>query len=226
MDPLLLLRQIPLFHALNRNDGETLAALLQRRFVRKGDVLFRKGDEGMALYIVLRGKVRISMPTRQGEEITLAVLSDGDFFGEMAILDGLPRSADAAAQEESQLYVLNRKDFIAFLSRNETALRAILQALSLRLRSTDDLIHEICFLPLSARLSRRLLEMSRLRRQGDDSPGEIRITQRELANLLGVTRESINKELRKLRDRGALVTSRNRIFIRDGQKLQVPMRSP
>ncbi len=107
-----LLRRMPLFEGLAREEMEALAALLRRRSVRKGDVIFRKGDEGTNLYVILRGSVRITVPTALGDEIAVAVMKDGEFFGDMALLDGMPRSASASAGEETQLAILERGDFL------------------------------------------------------------------------------------------------------------------
>lgn len=218
-----LIRQIPLFNSLKDEEIEILAALLRRRSIKKGDVIFQKGDEGTALYAILRGCIKIIVTTPVGDKITVAILMDGDFFGEMALLDGMPRSADAVALEETQLAVLDRKDFLSFLALHDHAVLAILRTLSLRLRKTDDLLAEICFLSLSARLAKRLLELAR----GVDSRGgrdpsvlEMRITQKDLSDLLGASRESVNKELKILRDKGIVATERSKIVILDQERLK------
>jgi len=217
-----LIKQIPLFSSLIHEEIEILAALLRRRSIKKGDVLFQKGDEGTALYAILRGCIKIIVTTTVGDKITVAILNDGDFFGEMALLDGMPRSADAVALEETQLAVLDRDDFLAFLSQHEHAVRAILRTLSIRLRKTDDLLSEICFLSLSARLAKRLLELARDESEGchDVSVLAMRMTQKELSNLLGVSRESVNKELKTLRDKGIVSTARSKIVILDQERLK------
>jgi CRP/FNR family transcriptional regulator, cyclic AMP receptor protein len=222
MNPLALLKQIPLFGTFQPADHEQLAGLLRRRNLKKGDVLFRKGDEGTALYSIIKGRMKITVPSKLGDEITLAILSPGDFFGEMALLDGLPRSADATAVEETLLYVLNRSDFLSFLIHNENAVRSILDALSSRLRKTDDFLTEVCFLNISARLAKRLLEMSEslLHENKPGSSMELKLTQKDLASLLGTTRETINRELKILRDRGIVSTSRNLITIHNRELLK------
>ncbi|MDA8126482.1 MAG: Crp/Fnr family transcriptional regulator, partial [Deltaproteobacteria bacterium] len=137
------------------------------------------------------------------------------FFGEMALLDGLPRSADTVAMEDSTLYTLNRNDFLSFLVQNEKSVRAVLASLSLRLRKTDDLLAEMCFLNLSVRLAQKLAELAEEQGPDREAPEtyKLRISQQELGNILGVSRESINKELKLLRDKGWVSTSRNHIVI-------------
>lgn len=218
----LFIKQIPLFAPLAPSEQETLASLLRKRSIRKGDFLFHKGDEGTALYIIYKGLIKISVPTRRGDEVTLAMLTDGDFFGEMALLDGMPRSADAVALEDTQLYVLNRADFLSFLFQNEHAVRAVIQALSLRLRKTDDMVAEVCFLNVSARLAKRLADLVESRHQAEkgDEQYNLHLTQRQLASLIGVSRETINKELKILREKGIVTTARNAITIRDLERLK------
>jgi CRP/FNR family cyclic AMP-dependent transcriptional regulator len=213
--PEILLKQVPLFRALPPEEGLRMAALLKKHILRKGDVLFRKGDEGTALYIIIAGKVKIARQSRDGNEMILAVLGKGDFCGEMALLDGFPRSADAVAIDETFLYGLNRKDFLAYVMNNETAVRAVLAALSRRLRKADDIIEDIFFLNISSRLAKRLIDLAEAAgyKEGQTEPVRLSVTQKDLAAMIGATRESINKELRALRERDLIAVSGNTILI-------------
>lgn len=212
--PIIMLKRIPLFASLSAEGHQDLASMLKRKSLGKDEVLFRQGDEGAALYIILQGRIKISV-SRRTDRVTLAVLGPGEFLGEMALLDGLPRSADAVAWEDSHLYVLSRKDFLSFLSRHGNAAHAILASLSRRLRKTDDQLAEMCFLNLSTRLAQKLVEMADLQSTADNDPSACRLktSQRELGDILGVSRESINKELKYLRDQGIVSTERNFIVI-------------
>lgn len=214
IEPIHVLKRIPLFASLPEPDLLHLVNLLRRENIRKGETLFRQGDVGTALYLILQGRIKISL-SRQADAMTLAILGQGEFLGEMALLDGLPRSADAIAMEDSYLYALNRRDFLAFLANNEKAVRAVLASLSMRLRRTDALLAEMCFLNVSVRLAHKLVELAEAQGLDVISPEECRlkISQQELGNILGVSRESINKELKPLRDKGILATSRNYIHI-------------
>ncbi len=214
--PINIIKKIPLFASLAEIDQQRLTSLLRRNSLRKGEVLFRQGDEGTALYIILQGRIKISV-SRRADTVTLAILGEGEFLGEMALLDDLPRSADAIALEDSQLYALNRKDFLAFLKGSDNAVRAVLSSLSMRLRRTDKLLAEMCFLNLSARLLNKLVELAESITGGrEESPAlTLKISQQELGDILGVSRESINKELKVLRDKGYISTSRNSIIIHD-----------
>jgi len=227
MSPANLLLQIPLFESLKSDERANLTTLLRRLALEKGEVLFRKGDEGTALFIIIQGAIKIVYSSKSGDEVTLAIFSKGDFFGEMALLDGMPRSADAVAIEETKLFILDRHDFSSFIVNNPGALHSVLYALSMRIRKTDDMLGETCFMSISMRLARRLVEMAE-KKAGHDSgkktPIELKLRQRDLASLLGVSRESINKELKTLRDRGVVTTSRNAITIMDMDVLRRRMR--
>ena len=224
MMPIAVLKKVPLFASLSEANLQHLASLLRWKSVEKGDMLFRQGDEGTTLYVLMQGRIRISI-SRRMEKMTLAILGQGEFLGEMALLDGQPRSADASALEDSHLYALSRQDFLSFLVNNENAVRAILFSLSMRLRKTDDLLAEICFLSLSARLAKKLVELAEALYPDDKHPREctLKTSQKELGDILGVSRESINKELKILRIKGILATSRNFIHIYDLESLKKRM---
>lgn len=224
LTPMYVLKKIPLFASLSEADLQNLTSLLRRKQLGKGELLFQQGDEGTALYILAQGRIKISL-SRRMDNVTLAILGQGEFLGEMALLDDLPRSADAIALEDSQLYVLNRKDFLSFLSNNGHTVYAILNSLSRRLRKTDDQLAEMCFLNLSARLAKRLVDLAETQEPEAGSPGsyDLKISQQELGNILGVSRESINKELKILRNKNVVSTLRNSIRILDLESLKKRM---
>jgi CRP/FNR family transcriptional regulator, cyclic AMP receptor protein len=224
--PEILLKQVPLFRSLRAEDSRRIAALLQKQTLRKGDALFREGEEGNCLYMIIAGKIKIVRQSRDGDEMILAMLSAGDFCGEMALLDGMPRSADAVAVEETHLYGLNRKDFLDYVMSNETAVKAILSALTKRLRKADDFLEDIFFLNVAARLAKKLIElaMSNGFREGENGPVKLSLTQKDLASMIGTTRESVNKELRALREKNLIDLSSRTILIRDLDALRARIR--
>jgi CRP-like cAMP-binding protein len=216
-----LLAKIPLLQNLAPEDLEDLGTLFRELKVNKGDVLFRKGSEGTALYIIQEGAIKIVLPSRLGDERIVAIFSAGDFFGEMALLDGMPRSADAVAIKPSRLILLNRSDFLQFLKKSDAAIEKILSSLSMRLRKADDLLEETSFLNIPARLARKLLEIGETFGHKDGETIEIRLklSQKELADMVGATRESINKELRVLREKGLVSVTEEAIYIHDIKRL-------
>ncbi len=224
MKPEEFLKGVSLFQSLSRSDTECLAASLKRRSLKKGEALFRKGDEGTSLYIVKSGSVKVVLPSDMGDEVAAAILSKGDFFGEMAFLDGMSRSADVVALEPSELLALNQKDFLAFLKGNEEAIQAIFSYLSMRLRRTDELLEDAHFLNISTRFARRLVELSQKygHREAEGEPIgiDLRLSQKDLASIVGTTRESINKELRILREKGLVDTEGNTLQILDLERLE------
>ena len=134
------LRQVPLFESLDDEATHELCDLLENLDCKAGAVLFRAGDEGDAMYLIEEGKVRICVRAKDGHEVTLTELHRGDFFGEMALLDGKPRSADARVAENARLAVLSREHFLSFVRTNPNVALEMLTALANRLRHTDELL--------------------------------------------------------------------------------------
>ena len=124
--------------------------------LERGKFLFQKGDKGSALFIVKKGPVKIILPSQSGIEIMVTIFAQGDYFDEMALLDGEPRSADAVTIEPSEVLVLDRTGFLSFLQSNPEAIKALLILLSRRIRKTDELLEDSCFLNISATLTKKL----------------------------------------------------------------------
>jgi CRP/FNR family transcriptional regulator, cyclic AMP receptor protein len=134
------LRQVPLFESLDTEAANELCELLESLDSKAGAVLFRTGDVGDAMYLIEEGKVRICVQTKDGHEVTLTEFESGDFFGEMVLLDGKPRSADALVEEDARLAVLSREHFLSFVRSNPNVALEMLTALANRLRHTDELL--------------------------------------------------------------------------------------
>src|SRR5881227_3765113 len=134
------LRHVPLFESLDTEAAHELCELLESLDCKAGAVLFRTGDEGDAMYLIEEGKVRICVRAKDGHEVTLTELGRGDFFGEMALLDGQHRSADAIVAEDARLAVLSREHFLSFMRSNPNVALEMLTALANRLRHTDELL--------------------------------------------------------------------------------------
>jgi uncharacterized membrane protein len=136
------LRSVPLFASLGDEAAAALRELLELELRPAGSVLFRKGERGGAMYLIEGGRVRIHIRDEDGREVTLAELAAGDFFGEMAILDGKPRSATATVAEDARLAVLSRKHFHEFVRRNPEVALSMLAAITDRLRHTDEMLRQ------------------------------------------------------------------------------------
>lgn len=217
-----LLKQIPLFKGLSKRALSELSARMRPLSVKKGETIFRKGSEGTTLYVILEGSVKIVLPSRLGDEMIVTIFKKGDFMGEMALLDQMPRSADAVAMASSKLLLLNRGDFLEFLRNSEKAIATILSALSKRLRKTDNLLQDTCFLSIKARLAKKLLEIGEEfgHRDGNMLDVNLFLTQKDLADMIGATRESINKELRTLRESGIVSFADKVLSVNDLDRLK------
>jgi len=137
------LRSVPLFESLDDQAAREVCELIDTVDCHSSQTVFRTGDAGDSMYLIERGMVRISMKSADGEELILAELGRGDFFGEMALIDGKARSANATAMEASRLLVLSRKHFLTFLSSSPNVALVMLTALTRRLRRTDELLHHL-----------------------------------------------------------------------------------
>ena len=212
-----LLERVPFLAALQPRDREALAAYVTRRHFRKGDTIFQKEDPGQSLFIVESGSVRIYLPSPQGADLTLAVLGPGDFFGDLSLLDGSPRSAGAAASSETTALTLERADFIALVRSRPEAAVAVLAVVARRLRETDEMAADLAFLDVAARLAKKMLELAAS--HGVQRPNgvllNLALTQEELANMIGVTRESVNRNLGEFRRAGLVANEGRRFVIRD-----------
>jgi CRP/FNR family cyclic AMP-dependent transcriptional regulator len=217
-----LLQRVPFLAVLGDGERESLAASARRRRFRRGQAIFHKDEPGESLYIIERGSVRIYLPSSQGADLTLAVLDPGDFFGDMALLDGGPRSASAMALAETSALVLERGDFTSILeSRTESAM-AVLAAVARRLREADEMAGDLAFLDVGGRLAKKLLELAATHgvQRNDGVLLDVSLTQEELANMVGVTRESVNRHLGHLRRAGVLGGQGRRLVVRDLEALR------
>ncbi|NOK21818.1 Crp/Fnr family transcriptional regulator [Corallococcus carmarthensis] len=216
-----LLAEIPMFESLGREDLENMSSLLQPRRFARGEVIFHRGDVGTALFIIRRGQVAIRLSSSEGREITLALLDRGDAFGELSLLDGEMRSTDAMAREEAHLLTLQREDFRRYLETRPQVSLALLANMSRLVRRTTQLVYDSAFLDARSRLVRVLLELAKT--QGKPSPEGLvitpKLTQSELANLCGVTRESVNKWLRYYVREGMLSFEGGQIILIQPERL-------
>jgi CRP/FNR family cyclic AMP-dependent transcriptional regulator len=217
-----LLANCILFRKLTPNERSALVARAHMRRFQAGDTIFLMGAQHDSMLAVLSGEVKISMSSSEGREIVLAILRPGEVFGEIAMLDGKPRSADAKALTDCNLAVLERRDVLAALEGNPAAWRGLIEVLCSRLRRTDQHLVEFALLGLPARLAKALLRVI------DGERGETpmadgrssRLTQHELANLVGATRENVNKCLQEWRRVGIIRMEKRVISIADRHALE------
>jgi CRP/FNR family cyclic AMP-dependent transcriptional regulator len=209
-----------LFRGLPDESIDRVAALASRRAYAKDTVIFSQGDEGDALYGVASGRVRISASTQDGREVFLNIMEPGDAFGEIAVMDGLPRTASATTLEPTTLVVVQRADFLRLLRREPTLALHLLRLLCARLRWTSELVEESALLSGPTRLAKRLLVLASLHGRATDGRRELRLSQSELAHFLGVSRQIVNQHLQEWRKHGWVELGRGRIVVTDPQALQ------
>jgi CRP/FNR family transcriptional regulator, cyclic AMP receptor protein len=158
-----------------------------------GQPIFRKGDEGVGLFAVLSGAVKISVPSPDGRELVLRLVSGNEIFGEVALLDGGPRTADATAAARCHLLFLDRRDFLAVVKEEPSLAIKLLALVSDRLRQTSEQVEELTFEAPAIRLAKALIRLGRLQGTADAEKPQIRITQKELGRTVGLSRETTNK---------------------------------
>jgi CRP-like cAMP-binding protein len=218
------LRLVTLFHDLSEPELEGLSHQVVRRSYGRNELIFSQGDPGDGLYIVRTGHVSISRQNPDGDELIFGVYEPGEYFGELALFDREPRSASAAAIDDCSALFLARNTFRAFIQAHPAALLTCLEVIVAQLRRCTDIADEIALLDVRSRLARRLL---RLAQQGivdsetsDRPDSSFRITQQHLANMMGATRESVNKHLNSFVDEGVVRLERGHIQILDMDRLE------
>ena len=212
----------PLFVAMKPAELDEILKFASERRFRRGQTIFQRGDNGSALMAVLRGRVRISSVSSDGKEVTLNVINPGEIFGEIALLDGNPRSADATAIEDTLLLLVERRHFVPFLRNNEDLYLRLLAVLCSRLRRTSMALEEIALFDLPVRLARVLLKLAEDygRTAGVGTRIDLKLSQRDLSNLVAASRESVNKQLRTWRESGAVDMEDGFIVLRQPGELK------
>jgi CRP/FNR family transcriptional regulator, cyclic AMP receptor protein len=213
------LTTIPLLRSVASHDAGQLVGLLRRRKYARGEVIFLAGDPGVNLCIIESGRVKLTLTSAElGREVALDHLGPGDIFGELALLDGEPRSADAIAVEPTRLLLLRRDDFRAFLISHPSVAIDLLADMSRRLRRDAQTIQDAAFLDVPARLARVAM---RLAEPGPDGVLRTpRMSQAELASLVLTTRATLNKFLGMMTDQGLLRWEGGRVVVLDEARLQ------
>lgn len=215
------LRGCGLFGNADEPTLDALAAALRIRRFRKAETVFHQGDPGDALFIVASGSVKVVLPSDEGAEPAIvAILGPGEFFGELAILDGAPHSATIVAIEPTETLVLHRDEFLALIDSEPELRRALLASLATEIRRLTGHVEDLHFLDLPGRLASRIV---RLAASAGATSGEARIawpyTQSELAGMIGGSRQSVNRLLADLTDQGLVRLERDHLVVVDVEAL-------
>lgn len=209
-----LLARNPLLGKLDPGLIAKLAPFTHVRPMKKGEVVFRTGDAGTGMMAVIQGRVRISLPSDEGREIVLNVIRAGEVFGEIALLDGRPRTADATALTDGKLLVLERREMRPLVLNSPELSMALIDVLCERLRNTSSQVAELIFHELPRRLAKLLLRLA---------PGEggwINVTQRELGEMAGAARESVNRRVKEWEAEGLIELKPSAVRVKDRRALE------
>jgi len=213
-----LLKTHILFSQLGDNElHECLAHSHVEQYAAKQEI-FAKGSAGESMMAVLSGSVKVSAWSPDGREVVFNTMDAGDIFGEIALLDGRERSADATALTDCEILVLYRRDFLPFLRRHPDLCIVLLEVLCQRLRRTSEQVEDVSFVTLGSRVAKLLLRLAHL----EDGTGEpaVRVTQRELGHMVGGARESVNRHLHAWQKAGLIEVHKGSIGIRDAGRLR------
>jgi CRP/FNR family transcriptional regulator, cyclic AMP receptor protein len=217
LDGAALLAAHPVFGELAPVQIRQLSSYARRRRLDAGVTLFVKGDAGTALFAVCSGTVKIMETSIDGREATVNLIHAGEIFGEIALLDGQPRTADAVAHTNCDLLVIERRDFLAFVHAAPQVAMKLVELLCSRLRVATAHLEEVMFLNLPARLARLLTRLREENTAADKA--RLAITQREISQMLGTTRESVNKQLQSFAKRKLIALARGGIVVLAPQAL-------
>ncbi|KQR08476.1 Crp/Fnr family transcriptional regulator [Cellulomonas sp. Leaf334] len=212
----------PLFAGLDPEASETLVATMKPIEIARGDALFQEGEPGDRLYVVREGKIKLGRRSNDGRENLLAVLGPGEMFGELSLFDPGPRTATATVVADAVVLELGHSDLIQWLQDKPTVAQHLLQALARRLRRTNEALADLVFSDVPGRVAKALLDLST--RFGEKVDEGIRVahdlTQEELAQLVGASRETVNKALADFAARGWVRREGRAVVLLDVERLE------
>jgi CRP/FNR family transcriptional regulator, cyclic AMP receptor protein len=217
MEEMAFLRNVPIFNELSDQELEKIAALGIRKKYKKGSIILLEEETGAALFVIVSGKVKIVRMDDDGREVILSILGESDFFGEMAILDGLTRSATVVATSKSELFMIHRKDFLKLLNDYPMVSIALLKELTSRLRKADAQIKSLSLKDAAGRVATVILQLADdvgIFRKGRVEIDELPL-QQDLANMAGTSRETISRMVHKFIKKGFLQLQGNKLIIND-----------
>ena len=208
---LVVLRNIPLFSGLDESELGRLSKVAMRRRAARGEQVVRAGEDAETLIVLLTGRAKVTNFDEEGREIILAWLSPGEFFGEMGLIDGSPRSANVVAVEPCELLILGKHEFERCMQYNFQVVKKLMQILVRRLREADRNIESLALLDVYGRVARLLLDMSE-----DDSGKRVvrqKISKQDMARMIGASREMVSKVMRDLEVGGYIISEGDHITI-------------
>ncbi|WP_171715581.1 Crp/Fnr family transcriptional regulator [Metallococcus carri] len=215
-------RRAPLFAALTDDDAEALLASMQSRTIHRGEELFHEGEKGESLYVITDGKVKLGRTSPDGRENLLAILGTGEMLGELSLFDPGPRTATATAVANTELVGLGHEAMADFLKTRPEVAMTMLGALARRLRRTNEALGDLVFTDVPGRVAKALIDLSQRFGQPVDDGVLVGhdLTQEELAQLVGASRETVNKALADFSARGWIKLEARAVTLLDVERLQ------
>jgi CRP/FNR family cyclic AMP-dependent transcriptional regulator len=216
MNVMELFSKVPLFEGLPPAERLSLAHAVTLKTYRRGETIVRQGQPGESFFVIVHGRVAVTILSPDGREVVLNTLGEGDHFGEMALLDDSPRSASVVAQEKSDLAILSRGVFFDLLKSNFQLTRALLASFSRRLRRANSTIEGLASLDVKSRLARyfRELAMTRGRRSGGGWAVVVRPSQREIADTIGSSRETVSRTMSQMAAEQLIVPKGKAVYVK------------
>ena len=217
-----VVRRAPLFEALDSDDAEALLTQMSPVRMERGDILFREGESGDSLYVIGEGKIKLGRSSSDGRENLVAILGPGEMFGELSLFDPGPRTMTATAVAETQLMGLGNDSLTGLLTGRPEVAKALLAALAKRLRRTNEHLADLVFTDVPGRVAKALLDLAeRFGRPVDNGVMVSHdLTQEELAQLVGASRETVNKALADFATRGWLKLEARAVLLLDVDRLR------
>ncbi|WP_392543288.1 Crp/Fnr family transcriptional regulator [Oryzobacter telluris] len=217
-----VVRRAPLFATIDDQTAESLIATMSPQRLERGDILFHEGDQGDRLYVIGEGKIKLGRTSTDGRENLLAILGPGEMFGELSLFDPGPRTATATAVAETQVVSMGHEQLKDFLSQRPGVATTLLAALARRLRRTNESLADLVFTDVPGRVAKALLDLAgRFGRPVEDGVLVSHdLTQEELAQLVGASRETVNKALADFASRGWLRLEARAVLLLDVERLK------
>ncbi len=219
------LRRVPIFGGVDGDNLLKIANIASEKTYSKKNIVFHEGDYGDALYIIKSGRIKIAKVAIDGREKTLTILKVGDFFGEMAIFDDMPRSATAEAMDNDvKLLAISKNDFERLLIENPSISIRIIKDLTRRIRQVNEQVQDLAFKDVHGRVASTIFNLLKAEREISREPNReqinyLKMTHQDLANMVGSSRETVTRALNRLQDEGVISISHQQISILDLEKL-------
>lgn len=222
---IVFLRRVPIFGGVDDESLIKVASITSEKSYSKKNIVFHEGDYGDALYIIKSGRIKIAKVALDGREKTLTILKGGDFFGEMAIFDDMPRSATAESMDNDvRLLSISKNDFERLIIENPSIAIRIMKDLTRRIRQVNEQVQDLAFKDVHGRVASTLFNLLKTEKEASKDPNRdkmnsLKMTHQDLANMVGSSRETVTRALNRLQDEGIISISHQQISILEIDRL-------